>query len=297
MLLAVLVVIALVFFIIWAVTARRQRIARHDHSPIKPSPIQIAIGFVTSFFDTLGIGSFATTTAMYRAWKVVRDEQIPGTLNVGHAGSTFVQALIYITIVEVEFTTMIAIIAAAVFGAWLGAGIVSSFSRRKVQIGMGYALIGAAGLMLASLMGVGPAPGTALGLSGPLLWTAIGVSAMLGALMMLGIGYYGPCLIMISLLGMNPTAAFPIMMGACAFLMPVGSIQFIRKERYDLRGALGLVIGGPFAVLIAAYIVTSLPLNAVRWGVVVIVIYTAISMLRAAAAEHRYDTKAKPTSA
>ena len=83
MLLAVLVVIALVFFIIWAVTARRQRIARHDHSPIKPSPIQIAIGFVTSFFDTLGIGSFATTTAMYRAWKVVRDEQIPGTLNVG----------------------------------------------------------------------------------------------------------------------------------------------------------------------------------------------------------------------
>jgi len=152
---------------------------------------------------------------------------------------------------------------------------------------MGYALIAAAALMLASLTGVGPAPGEALGLSGPLLWTAIGASAVLGALMMLGIGYYAPCLIMISLLGMNPTAAFPIMMGACAFLMPIGSLQFIRKERYDLRGALGLLVGGPFAVLIAAYIVTSLPLNYVRWGVVVVVVYTAISMLRTAAAERK----------
>ena len=90
---------------------------------------------------------------------------------------------------------------------------------------------------------------------------------------------------MISLLGMNPTAAFPIMMGACAFLMPVGSLQFIRKQSYDLRTAIGLMLGGPLAVLIAAFIVKSLPLDYVRWGVIVVVVYTAISMLRAAAQE------------
>ena len=101
----------------------------------------------------------------------------------------------------------------------------------------------------------------------------------LGALMMLGIGYYAPCLIMISLLGMNPTAAFPIMMGACAFLMPVGSLQFIRKQSYDVRTAIGLMLGGPAAVMIAAFIVKSLPLDYVRWGVIVVVVYTAISML------------------
>ena len=291
-----LVAIALVYFGFWTLTARRQRAARQDHSPIKPSPLQVAIGFISNFFDTLGIGSFATTTAMYRAWKVVRDELIPGTLNVGHAGATFVQAVIYITIVEVEFITLISIIAAAVAGAWLGAGVVCGFSRRKVQIGMGFALLAAASLMLASLTGVGPAPGEALGLSGPLLWIAIGTSAVLGALMMLGIGYYGPCLIMISLLGMNPTVAFPIMMGACAFLMPVGSLQFIRKEQYDLRGALGLLVGGPVAVLIAAYIVKSLPLTAVRWGVIVVVVYTAISMLRTAAAERKNGAATQPSS-
>ena len=111
------------------------------------------------------------------------------------------------------------------------------------------------------------------------------ISAVLGALMTLGIGYYAPCLIMISLLGMNPTAAFPIMMGACAFLMPVGSVQFIRKESYDLRAAIGLTLGGPRRVLIAAFIVKSLPLDTVRWLVVVVVVYTAVGMLRTAFAE------------
>ena len=113
----------------------------------------------------------------------------------------------------------------------------------------------------------------------------LGISFIANFFDTLGIGYYAPCLIMISLLGMNPTAAFPIMMGACAFLMPVGSLQFIRKQSYDLRAAIGLMIGGPLAVVIAAFIVKSLPLDYVRWGVVVVVIYTAVGMLRTAAAE------------
>jgi uncharacterized membrane protein YfcA len=229
---------------------------------------------------------------MFRAWKVVPDEKIPGTLNVGHTLPTIVQALIYITIVEVEFTTLVAIIGGAVAGAWLGAGVVAGLPRRQVQIGMGFALLGAATLMLLSLTGVGPAPGTALGVSGPTLGIAILISAVLGALMMLGIGYYAPCLIMISLIGMNPTAAFPIMMGACAFLMPTGSLQFIRKEKYDVRAALGLLVGGPVAVLIAAFIVKSLPLDTVRWGVIVVVVYTAVSMLRAAAQERAAAARA-----
>jgi uncharacterized membrane protein YfcA len=222
---------------------------------------------------------------MLRMWKVIPDEKIPGTLNVGYVLPTVVQALIYITIVEVEFATLVTIIAAAVIGAWLGAGVVAGLPRRGVQIGMGSALLGAAALMLASQMNIGPEPGVALGLSGAKLGLAFGISMVLGALMMLGIGYYAPCLIMISLLGMNPTAAFPIMMGACAFLMPAGSIQFVRKERYDLRTAIGFTVGGPGAVLIAAFIVKSLPLGAVRWLVVVVVVYTATAMLRAAFSE------------
>ena len=293
LLLASLIVIVLFYALYWWFTVRRQRAAGAFSGNLTPQPIALVISFVANFFDTLGIGSYATTTSMFRFWNVVRDEKIPGTLNVGYVLPTVVQALIYITIVEVEFLTLIAIIGAAVAGAWLGAGIVAGLPRRQVQIGMGFALLGAASLMLLSLLGIGPPPGTALGVSGTLLGIAIVISAILGALMMLGIGYYAPCLILISLIGMNPTAAFPIMMGACAFLMPVGSLQFIKKKSYDLRAAVGLMLGGPLAVLIAAFIVESLPLNYVRWGVIAIVVYTAIGMLRTAAQERA----AKPAPA
>ena len=53
--------------------------------------------------------------------------------------------------------------------------------------------------------------------------------------MSLGIGLYAPCMILVSLLGMSERTAFPIMMGSCAFLMPVGSLQFIREQCYSLR--------------------------------------------------------------
>ena len=284
-LLAGMILITIFYLVTWIVTVRRQRAASGERSTLSPQPITLGISFIANFFDTLGIGSYATTTSMFRFWNVVRDEKIPGTLNVGYVIPTTVQALIYITIVEVEFFTLVMIIAGAVAGAWLGAGVVAGLPRRQVQIGMGFALLGAATLMLLSLTGIGPAPGTALGVSGVTLAIAVVISMILGALMMLGIGYYAPCLIMISLIGMNPTAAFPIMMGACAFLMPVGSLQFVRKQSYDLRAAIGLLIGGPLAVLIAAFIVRSLPLDYVRWGVVLIVIYTAVGMLRTAAQE------------
>ena len=178
-------------------------------------------------------------------------------------------------------------LAAATVGAWLGAGVVSRWPRRYIQIGMGTALIVMAGFFLASALKIAPAGGNALGLTGIKLAIAILANAMLGALMTLGIGLYGPCMAIISLLGMNPGTAFPIMMGSCAFLMPVGSARFIREEKYNLKAALGLAIGGVPGVLIAAFIVKSMPLDIVRWLVIVVVLYTALMMLRSALIESR----------
>jgi uncharacterized membrane protein YfcA len=246
-----------------------------------PSGTQVGIGAVTNFFDTLGIGSFATTTAIFRALRILPDRFIPGTLNVGHTLPTVVQAFIYTTLVQVDMLTLFALITAAVLGAWLGAGVVSSWPKQKVQIGMGAALIGAALLMFMTQMDLFPGGGDALGVRGAKLAVGVGVNFLLGALMSLGIGLYAPCMILVSLLGMNPTAAFPIMMGSCAFLMPVGSLRFIRERCYSLRAALGLAIGGVPGVLLAAFIVNSMPIYAVRWLVIVVVLYTAVTMLRA----------------
>jgi uncharacterized membrane protein YfcA len=281
-LLITLAIIGIVFIALWAtIAAKRQRGAQGQAGGF-PSLLQTFVGFFTNFFDTLGIGSFATTTTIFKLTKMVDDRLVPGTLNTGHALPTIAQALIYIAIVTVDFTTLVLLIAAAVAGAWLGAGIVSGFSRRAVQIGMGTALFIAAGFMLASQMQLLPGGGTALALGGVKLGVGLAINFMLGALMTLGIGLYAPCMIMISLLGMDPTAAFPIMMGSCAFLMPVGGLQFVRKGGYDLRAAVGLAIGGVPGVLIAAFIVRSLSLDAVRWLVVVVVLYTAAMLLRSA---------------
>jgi uncharacterized membrane protein YfcA len=272
-----------VYIVIWVAACRRER----RSEPIAPTPLLGTIGFVTTFFDTLGIGSFATATSIFKLRNLVKDEALPGTLNVGITLPTITQAFIYIAIVEVDMTTLILLIAASVLGMWLGAGIVTGWPRRNIQIGMGVALLIAATLFLMTIFRKEAAGGLALDLHGVKLWIGIAGNFALGALMSLGIGLYGPCLIMISLLGMDPRAAFPIMMGSCAFLMPVGSARFIRKRSYDVQAALGLALGGIPAVLIAAYIVKSLDLYYVRWLVVVVVVYTALSMLRSAASERK----------
>jgi hypothetical protein len=129
--------------------------------------------------------------------------------------------------------------------------------------------------------------GVVLGVRGWLLAAALVGSFFLGSIMPLGIGYYAPCMVLVTLVGMNPRAAFPIMMGACAFLMPVAGIEFVQKKRYSLRAAAGLAMGGVFGSALALLFVKSLPLYWVKWLVVVVVIYVGISLLNTAAREKR----------
>jgi uncharacterized membrane protein YfcA len=254
---------------------------------VTPNWRETLTGFVTNFFDTFGIGSFATTTSIYKLNGIVADERIPGTLNVGHTAPAMTQAFIFIAVVAVAMPTLVAMIAAAVLGAWVGAPIVAGWPRRRIQVGMGLALIVAAALFTYKNLKGDPTGGVTTSLEGWRFAAGVGGNFVLGVLMTLGIGLYGPCMILVALLGMDPKAAFPIMMGSCAFLMPVGSIRFIEKRSYALRPALGLTLGGVPAVLVAVYIVKNLNAFYVRWGVVAVVVFTALAMLRSALRESR----------
>jgi uncharacterized membrane protein YfcA len=242
----------------------------------------LAIGFGTNFFDALGIGNFAPTTAIFKLTRRMPDEEIPGTLNVGHTLPVLVSAVVFTASVTVEFSTLATMLVAAVMGAWFGAGWVARWPRRAIQLGMGVALLLAATLFVATNLRWIPGGGVATGLSAGTLVLAAGVNLLLGALMTLGVGLYAPCLILVSLLGMNPLAAFPIMMGSCALLMPTAGARFIRAARYNRAAALGLTIGGIPGVLCAVYLVRSLPLFWLRWLVVIVVLYTSLVMLRSA---------------
>jgi uncharacterized membrane protein YfcA len=289
LLLVPLTILALAFIAFWAWHFKKARATGRREDPATdaaaPTVLQIAIGMVTDFLDTLGVGSFATTTTVFRFLKMVPDRLIPGTLNVGHALPTFVQAAVYTQIIEVSLTTLVLMIAAAVAGAWLGAGVVARWPKQKVQLGMGVALLATAALMMARVVRVLPAGGNAIDLSGGLLAVGLAGNFIFGALMTIGIGAYAPIMVLVSMLGMDPTTAFPIMMGSCAFLMPIASTQFVRHGAYAMRPALGLALGGMPAVLAAAFIVKSMSLDTVRILVVLVVGYTAVTLLRAAARE------------
>jgi uncharacterized membrane protein YfcA len=285
MALVVVTVVYLVVVVRGIAAMRREGGRSGKRVDAAPTPARIALGFVTNFFDTLGIGSFATTTAGFRFFKMVPDELIPGTLNVGHTLGAITQTFIFTRLVPVEATTLISMIVAAMAGSWLGAGVVSSWPRLRIQWGMGISLMGFAVLLLLSQMGLLPGGGTALGVSGAKLVIAVAGNFALGALMTLGIGLYAPCLVLVSLLGMDPIAGFPIMMGSCAFLMPISSARFVQKRAFHVGAALGLMIGSVPACLLAAYWVKSLPLTAVKWLVIIVVVYTATSLILAARRE------------
>lgn len=280
-LLAALVLIAVGYGFVFARALGRAR-REGAESAVLPSPHEVVVGFVTNFFDSLGIGNFAPTTAWFRASRMVPDELIPGTMNVGHTLPVMLMGLLFIQSVDVEPVTLLSMIGASIGGAWLGAGWVAGMRRKQVQLGMGFALLAAA-LFLGGFQLLGkPLGAQALSLTGVSLGLGCLGIAVLGALMTIGVGLYAPCMVLVSLLGMNPIAAFPIMMGSCAFLMPVASTRFLRDQACALRPSLGLTLGGLPGVLLAVLVVKSLDLDVLRWVVIVVVLLTAVSLLRSA---------------
>ncbi len=240
-----------------------------------PGPGLLGLGLVTNFFDTLGVGSYATTTIVLKLGRMTADEMIPGTMNVGHLIPVLLQAILFLSVIEVEMTTLVSMIVAGGLGAWFGAGVVARWPRRTVQRAMALALLFTAVVITLRQTGVFPQGGDAIGLAGLALVLAVLANALFGALVSLGIGNYAPCMAVIYSLGMSPRVAFPIMAGSAALMMPAAAYRFWKSGRLDRRIALGLTLGGIPGVLIATYLVKELPVAYLLWLVVVVLLYTA----------------------
>lgn len=274
--------IALAILTCWFCIALVRDFLKHKNQlePVSWTKTSI-IGFVVNFFDVLGIGAFAPQTALLKFTKQTEDKVMPGTLNVANTLPVLFQALIFITIIEVDAWTLIFMLVSAALGAIIGAGVVSKLSERKIRLTMGIALLITAVFMIARNLDWIQGGGDAIGLRGGKLAIAIIGNFFLGALMTAGIGLYAPCMALVFALGMSPQVAFPIMMGSCAFLMPLASIRFIREDAYNKKAAIAMAIPGIVAVLIAALLVKSLPLDVLKWVVIGVILYTSAVMLRA----------------
>jgi uncharacterized membrane protein YfcA len=272
-----LAIVTLLFAATWWVSARERRSVHH-----RPPLVATVVGLVTLFFDTLGIGNYAPTTAIFKLTKMVPDELVPGTLSVGSAVPVAFEAFAFVAAIPVDRLTLALLVPLGAAGGWLGARVVSRLPRRPIQIGMGFALLVGAVFMMLTNLHLIPGGGDAIGFTGAVLVGAATVNFCLGSLMALGIGSYAPSLLVFSLLGMNPRAAFPIMMGSAAYMIPVIGIRFVKAGRFDGAVALALTLGGIPGVLVAAFVVKSLPLQTIRWVVVAVVLYASYAMLSAA---------------
>ena len=273
-----LVILSIFFIYVLSKDVIKHRKVLENISVVKTA----LIGFIVNFFDVLGIGAFAPQTALLKFTKQTEDRILPGTLNVSNTIPVLIQALIFIQIVEVEPVTLISMLLSAAAGAILGAGIVAKLPVRKIQLTIGFALLVTAFFMLSGQIHWIQNGGEAIGLSGGKLALAIGANFILGAFMTVGIGLYAPCMALVYALGMSPLVAFPIMMGSCAFLMPPASAKFIKEGAYNRKASVSMAIPGIIAVLIAAFLIKSLPLNTLRWVVIVVIIYTSLVMFKSA---------------
>jgi uncharacterized membrane protein YfcA len=273
-----LVVVNVTAIAVWIRTVKRHRLQEH------PAPTDLAIGCVTSFLDTLGIGSYAQITALFKLRKRPADELIPGTLNVGSVVPAFVGSLLYVVVVAVDPLLLMCMLASAAAGAWLGAGVVSRMPRRAIQLFMGAALLIAAVFFAMTNLGVIPPTGTAMRLTGWHFAIAVAANFLLGALMCIGVGNYAPSMVLLGALGMHPIAAYPIMIGSDGVLIPVASLGFLKSRRFAPGPALGIAVGGAVGALCAVPLVKSISthLTAMRWLVTVVILYAAVSMLYSA---------------
>jgi len=279
MLIALLVPIVLVTLIYVAILTRAA--IRRAAAPNLEAAV---LGAVTNFFDTLGIGSFAPTMAWLKFRRLVADRLIPCTMLVGHTPPSMAQAIIFLILlgVAVDPVLLAGCAVALLVGALVGAPIAARARVWVVQAIVGVALILAAILYAMTNLGLMPGGGTAASLPPLLTIAAIAANFVFGVLLNFGIGSYAPTLVMLSLMGMDPRLSFPIMAGGAAFAGAAASIRYIGFGEVDLRVATGIALGGIPAVLLAAFVVKSMPVTMLRWLVIVVVLYAAAVMLRAA---------------
>ena len=279
MLIALLVPLALAL-LVYAAALARAAVARH----VRPSAEAAILGVVVNFFDTLGIGSFATTAAWLKFRKLVPDRLIPPTMVVGLTPPAMVESIVFLILlgVRVDPVLLFGCAIATMIGGIIGAPLVATARVWIVQLMVAVGLLLAGGAYAMTNLHLFPGGGSAAGLPPALTLISIAASFGFGILANFGVGNYAPSLVMLSLMGMDPKLCFPIMASGGSLMGAGASVRHFAIGQVDLRIVLGLAIGGIPAVLVAALLVKSMPVEILRWLVFAVVLYTAAVMLRAA---------------
>ena len=279
--LALVVVVngAFAFVFVKDLIRHKREILRELFGSIGLTIVQTFSAGVIFFLSTFGISDFAISTVVYRQFRWVDDARLPGTLNTQCVIPVALMALAYISSIDAELPTLVLCIAAQVLGAYIGPRFVVRMNVELIKKFIIAGLLVAAALLLMGKLGIYPSGGTAIGLHGWKLALFGVLSLIYGALNNVGIGSYPLTMATVYALGLSPAVAFPIMMGACTFSVPVGSMQFVKYDSYSRKMTLLTSTIGLIGVLIAVYIVKSLDVSMLQWVAAIVILYAALSMI------------------
>ena len=293
MLIALLIPLSLAILLFSFVLVRAAVVQR-----VVPKFEAVVLGLIVNFFDTLGIGSFATTTAWMKFRRLVPDRILPQTMLVGLTPPSIAEAIIFLSLlgVLVDPVLLFGCAIALLLGGLLGPPLVTRSKVWVVQLVVAISLVLAAIAYLMTNLHLFPGGGTATGLPMELMIVAIVANFGFGVLLNFGVGNFAPTLVMLSLMGMDPRLCFPIMAAGAALAGAGASVRHINIGQIDLRIVLGLAIGGVPAVLVAAFVVKSMPLEMLRWLVIVVVLYAAAVMFHSSF-KGRREHDAEPATA
>lgn len=256
-----------------------------------PNIEAVVLGAVVSFFDTLGIGSFAPTTAWMKFRRLVPDRLIPPTMLVGLTPPAMTESVIFLILlgVKVDPVLLFGCAIAVLLGGLVGAPLVAQARVWVVQLVVAIGLVLAAIAYAMTNLHLFPGGGTAASLPFGLTVAAIAANFAFGVLLNFGVGNYAPTLVTLSLMGMDPRLIFPIMAAGAAVMGAGACVRHIQMGRMDLKVVVGLAVGGVPAVIVAAFIVKTMSLELLRWLVIVVVLYAAAVMARSATLGRRSE--------
>lgn len=246
--------------------------------PIPGIPLAISSFFIF-FLSTFGVSDFAISTVIYRKLDWVSDKKLPGTLNAQGVIPLAVMSFAYITSIEVDVLTLLLLITAQVMGAYIGPRFVVKLPGDTIRKFVGSGLVLATLVILANNLNLVPSGGVATSLRGYKLLVGVLALFTFGALNNIGIGSFALTMVTVHALGLNPSVAFPIMVGAAAFSISVGSMQFIKFKQYSRKITLYCSLFGVIGVIFAVSIVKNLDLAMLQWLVAIVLAYTGVDML------------------
>jgi uncharacterized membrane protein YfcA len=227
--------------------------------------------------------------AWFKFRQLVPDHFIPPTLIVGLTPPALMQGLVFLALLggKVDPMLLFGNIVSLTIGGWIGVRLVYRAKVWVVQGIVGIALILAAIFYTLANIGLMPIGGTLSSLPPQMILIAIAASFGFGILLNFGVGNFAPTLAMLSLMGLDPRYCFPIKAGSAGLFGAIVASRQVVAAKIDLGIALGIALGGIPAVLIAAFVVKSMPIETLRWLVILVVLYAAVIMLRSAAAGRR----------